>query len=282
MTSQVEIFGDRPPGKPVKLTLAEGGAPLWTAEKASLIDEYIHRFLLVTKHGVYLDLFAGPQWVDDPESWSVRRVLERRTAGNPSIRHYAVCDENPAQVKRLRALGGCHDSFHVYAGDVNERIHAMLREAPIGPKTACFCLVDQRTFECHWATVEAVARYKREGFKIELFYFLAQGWLDRAQSTSGPEKLRAWWGNSDYRQFLERRSHDRANTLCRRFIHELGYEYSIPFAIHEKGEGSRTMYYMIHASDHPRAARLMSEAYGTVGSSRPTGGVQLDFFPGIQ
>ena len=42
------------------------------------------------------------------------------------------------------------------------------------------------------------------------------------------------------------------------------------------------MYYMIHASDHPRAARLMSEAYGAVGFSRRTGGVQLDFFPGIQ
>ena len=84
MTNQVEMFGDRPSGKPAKLTLAEGGAPLRTAEKASLIDEYIHRFLLVTRHGVYLDLFAGPQRVDDTESWSVRRVLERRTAGNPS------------------------------------------------------------------------------------------------------------------------------------------------------------------------------------------------------
>ena len=282
MTSQAEMFGDRPSGKPTRLTLAAGGVPLWTAEKASLIDEYIHRFLLVTRHGVYLDLFAGPQRVDDTESWSVRRVLERRTAGNPLISHYAVCDENPTQVERLRELGGRHDSFHVYAGDVNERIHTMLREAPIGPKTACFCLIDQRTFECHWATVEAVARHKREGFKIELFYFLAQGWLDRAWSTSRPEKLQAWWGNSDYREFLERRPHDRANALCRRFRDELGYEYSIPFAIHEKGEGSRTMYYMIHASDHPRAARLMSEAYREVGSNRTTGGVQIDFFPGIQ
>ena len=282
MAIQVEMFGVRPSGKPTKPKLVERGVPLWTAEKACLIDEYIHRFLLVTKHGVYLDLFAGPQRVDDIESWSVRRVLERRTEGNPSIRHYAVCDEDPAQVERLRELGGRHGSFRVYAGDANEQIHTMLSEAPIGPKTACFCLIDQRTFECHWATVEAVARHKREGFKIELFYFLAQGWLDRAWSTSRPEKLRPWWGNSDYRVFLERRSYDRANTLCRRFRDELGYEYSIPFAIQEKGEGSRTMYYMIHASDHPRAARLMSEAYRAVGSDRMMGGVQLDFFPGIQ
>ena len=172
MTNQVEMFGDGPSKKLTKLKLAEGGAPLWTAEKASLIDEYIHRFLLVTKHGVYLDLFAGPQRADDLESWSVRRVLVRRTEGSPSIRHYAVCDEDPAQVEGLRELGGGRSSFRVYVGDV--------------------------------------------------------------------------------------------------------------FAIHEKGEGSRTMYYMIHASDHPRAATLMSEAYREVGSSRMMGGVQLELLPGIQ
>ena len=43
MTSQVEMFGDRPSGMLSKLMLAESGSPLWTAEKASLIDEYIHR-----------------------------------------------------------------------------------------------------------------------------------------------------------------------------------------------------------------------------------------------
>ena len=50
----------RRPSKP----LVEIGAPLWTADKSRLIDEYIHHFLLITKHGVYLDLFAGPQRPD--------------------------------------------------------------------------------------------------------------------------------------------------------------------------------------------------------------------------
>lgn len=55
MTNQVEMFGDGPSRTHTKLKLAQGGAPLWTAEKASLIDKYIHRFLLITKHGVYLE-----------------------------------------------------------------------------------------------------------------------------------------------------------------------------------------------------------------------------------
>lgn len=220
---------------------------------------------MVTKHGVYLDLFAGPQRASDTENWSVRRVLERRTEGNPAIRHYAVCDSDPDQVRLLRDLGRTHGSFRVCAGDANELVHQMLKEAPISQKTACFCLIDQRTFECRWNTVEAVAQFKREGYKIELFYFLAQGWIDRAWASTKEEgRLAAWWGNDDYERFRALSSIDRAQTLCSRFRGELGYTYSDPFAIHAKGEGSRTMYYMIHASDHPEACRLMSRAYRRV------------------
>ena len=168
-------------------------------------------------------------------------------------------------MQRLRDLGQNHGSFRVYAGDANERVYKMLQDAPITPRTACFCLIDQRTFECHWATVEAVARCKREGYKIEVFYFLAQGWLDRAwASTKKRERLAAWWGNDDYERFFMLSSVYRAQALCARFRDELGYAYADPFTIHEKGEGSRTMYYMIHASDHPDACRLMSRAYQRV------------------
>ena len=272
---QIDAFSAQPQGKLTKPKLQKSGRGLWTAEKAALIDEYIHLFLLVTKHGVYVDLFAGPQRVDDTESWSVRRVLERRTEGNPAIRHFAVCDKNPGKAEQLRELGRHHPSFRVYAGDTNEQIGTILKEAPIGSNTACFCLIDQRTFECHWATMKAVAQHKAEGRKIELFYFLAQGWLDRAQSRASPEKLRAWWGNADYEQFLNLRSFDRANALCRRFRDELKYEHATAFAIQEKGEGSRTMYYMVHASDHIRAVELMSQAYRKVGENRKTNGIQL-------
>ena len=56
--------------------------------------------------------------------------------------------------------------------------------------------------------------------------------------------------------------------MCERFKRELGYGFAEPFPIFEAGEGSRTMYYMIHASDHERALRLMAEAYRKVPSRR--------------
>ena len=267
MATQSDLFdlGPPRPRRSPQKPLSEIGAPLWTADKSRLIDEYIHHFLLVTKHGIYLDLFAGPQRPNDPENWSVRRVLRRRTAG-PAIRHYAVCDKNPRQVRRLQDLGRSHSSFHVYEGDANERVHAMLREAPITPKTACFCLIDQRTFQCHWATVRAVAQRKHyDDYKVEVFYFLAQGWIDRAwASTRNAGLLEAWWGNRDYEQFRVRQSVERALVFCKRFRDELGYRYSEAFPIYRQGHGSRTMYYMIHASDHPDACALMSRAYGLV------------------
>jgi hypothetical protein len=47
-----------------------------------------------------------------------------------------------------------------------------------------------------------------------------------------------------------------------RFKAELKYKYSYPFPIYEKpDEGGKIMYYMIHASDHDDASKLMSRAY---------------------
>ena len=264
MTTQKKLFGDAGPGTSrsrARDLQSDIATPLWTAYKSRLLDEYIHHFLMVTKHGVYLDLFAGPQRGNDTENWSVRRILRRRTQG-PAISHYAVCDNDPEQIERLRDTGTAHPSFLVYEGDANEQIHRMLKDAPIGPKTACFCLIDQRTVECKWTTVETVAQYKSEGYKIEIFYFLAQAWLDRVLvSTKDKEKLEAWWGNCNYEQFRALRSFDRARALCARFRDELGYAHVLPFSIHEKGDDSRTMYYMVHASDHPDAGRLMATAY---------------------
>ncbi len=35
--------------------------PLWTHNKAKLIERYLYYFVLVTKHGTYIDGFSGPQ-----------------------------------------------------------------------------------------------------------------------------------------------------------------------------------------------------------------------------
>jgi hypothetical protein len=61
-----------------------------------------------------------------------------------------------------RTIGGkpINRDIHIYHGDFNSKIDE---------KEATFCLLDQRTFECDWQTVEKLARYKKSGNKIELF-----------------------------------------------------------------------------------------------------------------
>ena len=261
----------RPPLKPTE-------GHLWTASKSKLIEEYIHRFLLVTRHGAYLDLFAGPQSETFNNDWSVKRVLERRSRENPSLRYYAVCDVNPDQIAHLETLAHLHSDkphqFKIYNGDANEQIDAILDDLPDMPT---FCLIDQRTLECRWETVRKIASHK-DRYKIEIFYFLAQAWFDRSwKSTKDAEHLKNWWGRRDYQDFVHLGSVYRAEAVCKRFNEELGYVHVHPFSIHEKGEGSKTMYYMIHASDHPRAPVFMSEAYNHVRRETAGGIEQMSF-----
>jgi len=129
---------------------------------------------------------------------------------------------------------------------------------------ATFCLLDQRTFQCHWATIDALARYKTKGNKIELFYLLPNSRLPRAVSrTRNVERLRSWWGRDYYAAFLRLSQTKRCDAFCQRLREELGYTYVMPYPILERKRGRRIMYYMIHATDHPAAPKLMTHAYNT-------------------
>ncbi len=49
--------------------------PLWTENKALLIQEYMKLFTMVTKHGTYIDGFAAPQRRDRADLCSAELVL---------------------------------------------------------------------------------------------------------------------------------------------------------------------------------------------------------------
>lgn len=227
--------------------------------KAKLIERYLHYFVLVTKHGTYIDGFAGPQ--DCADNWAARLVLRNEPHW---LRHFHLCEVEGPKVERLRELQRQHPNrgVEVYDGDFNLKVAQILRPEVIGQKEAVFCLLDQRTFECDWATVERIARYKTSGYKIEIFYFLANHWFHRAlaATTKGDQPTR-WWGRDDLDHFAAFSGIDRAQMVCRRFREEFGYVSARPWAIYDRERGRRVMYYMIHATDHPNAPYLMSRAY---------------------
>lgn len=275
------------PPKPLRVIAPTN--PVWTENKAQFIMRYLRYFVYITKHGTYIDGFAGPQAERETDSWAAKLVLDSEPK---RIRHFHLCDANPAQVARLQALKplqGARDSsgkpinrdITIYSGDFNQRVDEILAAGTISEKEATFCLLDQRTFECEWATVEKLARYKKSGMKIELFYFLANSWLNRALSAQkDTEKLARWWGREDWHKLRDMSRDTRRDAMVERMRSELGYKYVMPWQIFKRKTGGIVMYYMIHATDHPEAPVQMSRAYrNTVLPLEPIEQMELGLLP---
>jgi three-Cys-motif partner protein len=231
---------------------------------------YLHYFVLLTKHGTYIDGFSGPQSECETDSWAAKLVL----ASEPQwIRHFHLCDRNKGQIARLAELVASKPSqnkrgrklnrkIHVYQGDFNDKVDEILGVGSIRQKEATFCLLDQRTFECQWQTLQKLAAYKKTGHKIELFYFLANGWLERALAAQKDTLVLArWWGRGDWTQLRQMSRDGRRDAIVDRLRNELHYASVKAWPIYEKETGGAVMYYMIHATDHPEAPKFMSRAY---------------------
>jgi three-Cys-motif partner protein len=270
-TSTSELFSDLPAPPPADdlVQLKAVRHPVWTEQKAKLISRYLKLFTFVTRHGTYIDGFAGQQSDKAAEGWAADLVLAQRPW---RLRRYYLCDAGRAQVEGLEALKARQpprnkkkDSkreIEVMHGDFNVLVNKILTEKKLD--VATFCLLDQRTFECKWATVEALARHRSTGNKIELFYFLPIGWLNRAfiatSTAEGLADIEQWWGRRDWRDLIDMRSNEKALAFRKRFV-ELSYKHVWPFPIVDSENGNRIMFYMILATDHPGAPKLMWRAY---------------------
>jgi three-Cys-motif partner protein len=238
--------------------------PVWTEHKAKLIATYLRLFTYITKHGAYIDGFAGPQNPADPDSWSARLALGNQP---PWLRQFMLNDLDPAKVDALRGLKAAQPkikgrSIEVFEGDFNANWRRMLDLAGVTDSVATFCVLDQRTFQCRWSTLNGLARFKSSGNKIELFYFLPAAWWDRAAAeTNDKTTIDNWWGGSGWTDFQAARGLARGIMFSERLRTELGYADVRPYEIRSSEFGGRVMYYMIHATDHPVAPDLMARAY---------------------
>lgn len=258
-----------PPAVSPEVPVRQIRHPIWTENKAKLIERYLYYFVMITKHGSYIDGFAGPQEPDKPDMWAAKLVLESQPGW---LRKFYLFEKDTEKVIQLRQLRDSQPNKRrvwVQSGDCNDGIARLLKSSVIPETEATFCLLDQRTFECHWETVTRLARYKKLGNKIELFYFLANSWLDRALAASRDGSVvERWWGKSDWNTLRGMRAPDRAQLLTQRFKDELGYRSAKPWPIREQGDSGKTMYFMIHATDHEEAPKLMDRAYHSLGLAK--------------
>ncbi len=254
---------------------------IWTENKAHFIQQYLKYFVQITKHGAYIDGFAGPQSHENLGAWSAALVL----ASEPKwLRKFFLCEISRPGLQALKTLVESQSEardkkgrkisrlIRIYPGDFNKSIDHVLRESNITQKEAAFCLLDQRTFECHWTTLQRLANYKKPPHhKIELLYFLGVGWLHRSLAgIRKSDRARSWWGRSNWRDLQSMSSYEIVELVCQRFRAELGYAFVAAYPIFDKDEGDRVMYYMIHASDHDEAPALMVRAHYKAVRSRPS------------
>ena len=266
--SQLELF-DLPKDLNASFTqlrFPSLGRPLWTEQKARLISRYLYYFVLITKHGTYIDGFAGPQNPHSPESWAAKLVLDNEPKW---MRNFFFCDNHPDQALALTSLRDAQPTtrgrtIDVACADFNSHVDAILKTGAIREKTATFCLLDQRTFECSWATVQKIANRKSTR-KVEVFYFVPTGWLARSiAALSDPEPtMMRWWGRTDWLHLRGMKTQDIVDAFRQRFLEELGYSYAYGWPIYDRQGSQRIMYHMIHATDHVEAPSLMSRAYKT-------------------
>lgn len=263
--------------------------PIWTENKAQFIRKYLRYFVQITKHGVYIDGFAGPQSFSHLDAWTAKLVLESEPKW---LRHFFLCEIKRRGIRELKKLAELQANardrkgrkinrkIEVIQGDFNQCVEGILSDGGITQKEATFCLLDQRTFECHWATVEQLATYKRPPQnKIELLYLLGVGWIHRAFSgIRNTKKVSQWWGKPDWETLKEMTSWNMAELVRVRFEKELGYRFAAAYPIFDRNEGNRVMYYMIHGSDHEEAPALMVRAHsGAVRSLPPSAQPLLNF-----
>jgi three-Cys-motif partner protein len=262
---QLELFDELPRTRKKYEHLFSGlRRPLWTENKAKMIALYLRLFVFITKHGAYIDGFAGHQEAALPESWTAKLVLESEPK---RLNKIFLCEINKEKLKSLRSLVKRNIKkedkrlVRLFEGDFNSKVNEILSCGQITEKTATFALLDQHTFECSWKTVRAISAAKKE-MKIEIFYFVPTGWLKRALSaTKKVDVIRNWWGRDDWADLKNMSSLACVNCLCERFRDELGYEYAYAWPIYERKAGKKVMYYMIHATDHYEAPKLMHRAY---------------------
>lgn len=239
--------------------------PLWSEYKADLIAKYLRYFLFITKHGTYIDAFAGPQTDKSDSVWTAEKVLAIEPAW---LRRFRLCDISPSQVARLSQLKDRYSDrdIIVLQGDANEALPDALPAGSIAENEATFCLLDQRTFECSWSLCQYLAGLRPGSRKIEQFYFLANSWMERAfagtTTREGEVRIQRWLGEADWRPVAALSRMDRAQHFVDKFRDELGYQSVKAWPIYERERGAGSvMYYMIHATDHDEAPKLMYRAY---------------------
>ena len=263
--NELQLF-DPGPATPSEILTKTLDRPVWTENKADLIAKYLRYFVFITRHGTYIDAFAGPTEcryhtiLDCQESPRQRTKVVAPTSIY-STNHLNKCNDCSNWPQRT-SLGMCRfiKATRIRSFSRYSQWHRSVKRRPR------FAYWISEPFQCEWQLCEHVSKLRPGTRKVEQFYFLANWWMSRALSgiktPEGEEKARAWFGQDDWRTLGSLTSLERAEVFADKFKTELGYRSVKPWPIYRRDNATGgVMYYMIHATDHDEAPKLMYRAY---------------------
>jgi three-Cys-motif partner protein len=227
----------------------------------------------------YFDCYAGPgvyefegKKVDGSSIiavWAAKGYLARSAGKEMNV---ILVERNDRQRASLeKELNRCQPypqglHVYIYAEDVREFVPKVLEHAPnLAPS---FFMVDPYGHPLTIPILNQILGRPRMEALITFMYYRIN--MD-AGNPMVQSHLDEMFGSDIWRnqQFLKERGQKREQGFLKYFIDQISASFKLPFRIRFDVEdgvaGSRTKYYLIHASNHPKAALLMKEVMWPLG-----------------
>jgi three-Cys-motif partner protein len=233
---------------------------------------------------VYVDCFAGPgRYEMDGESVEGSPVIAVREAAklvqSGAVRNLLLClvDGRPEQVERLKSRLNDQQPYpsnlevRVSCADSRSFVPALLPH--LGSRVPAFFFIDPYGHPLALPVVRKILGRPRTEVLINLMWFQINRDLNNPQVESRLDDL---FGDKEWKKqpFMTMHGFERERAFISYFSAQLKCRYVLPFKVRydveDKQNIRRTKYYLLHASNHPKAALLMKEVMWPLGDEKGT------------
>jgi len=257
--------------------------------KHRILEKYLPAWAIILGSAnarlCYFDCFAGPgryemggEAVDGSPIIAVKAAKEVISKKPDQQIALLFMEKDTKQVDRLvqhlKPLQPYPKNLYVelVREDSHEVVPTILNKVPsLAPS---FFMVDPYGHPLSIPVINQILQRQKTEVFINLMWFRINMDLDNSLMWGHLNNL---FGGDSWRNqpFMDLRGHARENRFLEFFISKIKAKYVLPFRVgfdekEDRMPGKRTKYYLLHASNHPRAVLLMKEVMWPLGDEEGT------------
>ncbi|HEY8598091.1 MAG TPA: three-Cys-motif partner protein TcmP [Thermomicrobiales bacterium] len=255
--------------------------------KHRILDQYWPVYLkIIGKYNTelcYVDCFAGPgrymvgdSEVDGSPVLAVRAAIEycvksphRRITMHFIENHMPTVRQLEHHLQQLQPYP-INLHVHTHHGDSNEKVEELLTCLPA--RMPAFFFIDPYGYPLSIAVTNRILNRPQNEVLVNLMWCKIQPHLYNPKARN---RITRYFGNEDWRteSFMRARGATRERGFLDYVCSQLDAEYFCPFTVlmDEREDPLRgTKYYLLHASNHPTAARKMNDVMWPLGDEPGT------------